>query len=230
MLAWQVEMGVDEAVLNHALSQNSSVSLPSAPLETGQKVCFDDIENLPDLAAALSQLDSCALKHTASNMCFADGNAGARLMIIGEAPSRDEDRIGVPFAGAAGLFLDKIMSSIGLDRSAAYLVNFLPWRPPGNRTATAEEVSTLLPFLYRHIQLAKPEMVIILGGGPAKIMLNSGDNILKLRGQWRDIDYGGGVVRPTMASLHPTYLLRSPAQKRLAFEDWLQLHHRLSKS
>ncbi|MGB2036284.1 MAG: uracil-DNA glycosylase, partial [Candidatus Puniceispirillaceae bacterium] len=271
MLAWQVEMGADEAVLDkpsldpqdrlslHDISGSSpassasalstslpSVNLPpqstttnSGPTISGPMdslapasvqpqpplpVALDHIDNLPDLATALGQLDSCPLKHTASNMCFSDGNAGARLMIIGEAPGRDEDRLGVPFVGVVGQFLDRMLASIGLDRSGVYLTNFLPWRPPGNRTATAEETDMLLPFLYRHIQLANPELVVILGGTPAKTMLQSGDNILKLRGRWQDIDFGDGVMRPTMASLHPAYLMRSPAQKRLAFDDWYGLY------
>ena len=265
MLAWQVEMGADEAVLDkpsHDLQASQSsddvsestptpVSVasrpsdsqpPSAPTSTAPSASpalapaipnqtvsahLHHIDSLSDLATALGQLDSCPLKHTASTMCFADGNAGARLMIIGEAPGRDEDRLGVPFVGAAGQFLDHMLASIGLDRSGVYLTNFLPWRPPGNRSATAEETDMLLPYLYRHIQLANPELVVILGGTPAKTMLKSGDNILKLRGRWQDIDYGDGVMRPTMASLHPAYLMRSPAQKRLAFEDWCGLYHRL---
>ena len=265
MLAWQVEMGADEAVLDKPSHDRqapqssddisgstptpvSVVSLPSdsqppsgptstapsaspapVPAPSNQTVSahLHYIDSLSDLATALGQLDSCPLKHTASTMCFADGNAGARLMIIGEAPGRDEDRLGVPFVGAAGQFLDHMLASIGLDRSGVYLTNFLPWRPPGNRSATAEETDMLLPYLYRHIQLANPELVVILGGMPAKTMLKSSANILKLRGRWQDIDYGDGVMRPTMASLHPAYLMRSPAQKRLAFEDWCGLYHRL---
>ena len=274
MLAWQVEMGADEALLDdpsndlqaplslHNILSSSpaspdsvpyakasfaiadSANLPlesvtknSAPLESPvpapvqpqspKLACLDTIDNLPDLAIALGQLDSCPLKHTASNICFSDGNAGARLMIIGEAPGRDEDRLGVPFVGAVGQFLDRMLASIGLDRRGVYLTSFLPWRPPGNRTPTAEEIDMLLPFLYRHIQLANPEIVVILGGTPAKTILKSGENILKLRGRWQDTDFGDGVMRPTMASLHPAYLMRSPAQKRLAFDDWCGLYHRL---
>ena len=258
MLAWQVEMGADEAVLDKPscdlqaplLKHDTSVlsSAPSAGKfsyrisphsEKKSSTQFDSsapnpahldhIDNLPDLATALGQFDSCPLKHTASNTCFSDGNAGARLMIIGEAPGRDEDRLGVPFVGAAGQFLDLMLASIGLDRSGVYLTNFLPWRPPGNRTATIEETDMLLPFLYRHIQIANPELVVILGGIPAKNILESGDSILKLRGRWQDKDFGDGVIRPTMASLHPAYLMRSPAQKRLAFDDWCGLYHRLGK-
>ena len=269
MLAWQVEMGADEVVLDEpphdprdwlslhdifgpspALppsASQSSVPCTKLPPQSGTTnsgsidnpapaslqpppplpADLDHINNLPDLATALGQLDSCPLKHTASNMCFSDGNAGARLMIIGEAPGRDEDRLGVPFVGAAGQFLDRMLASIGLDRSGVYLTNFLPWRPPGNRSATAEETGMLLPFLYRHIQLANPELVVILGGTPAKALLQSGDNILEMRGRWQDIDFGDRVMRPTMASLHPAYLMRSPAQKRLAYDDWYELYHRL---
>ena len=205
---------------------NSLAPVPVQP-QSSKVSHLDQIDNLPDLATALGQLDSCPLKHTASNMCFSDGNAGARLMSVGEAPSRDEDRLGVPFVGTVGQFLDRMLTSISLDRSGVYLTNFLPWRPPGNRTATAEETDMLLPFLYRHIQLVNPELVLILGGSPAKNILKSGDNILQLRGRWQDIDFGDGVMRPTMASLHPAYLMRSPAQKRLAFYDWCGLYHRL---
>ena len=257
MLAWQVEMGADEAVLDtpaderavstmanvisgappQAATSSSSTGALSAIGTTGATVLghppsqqtLYHLTSLADLAAALEQLEACPLKHTASAMCFADGNAGPRLMIIGEVPGRDEDRLGVPFVGAAGQFLDRMMASIGLDRSGVYLTNFLPWRPPGNRTPTAEETDMLLPFLFRHVQLANPELVLVLGGAPAKVILNKSDNILKLRGRWHDIDYGDGIMRPTMASLHPSYLTRSPAQKRLAFDDWLGLYRRLAK-
>ena len=212
---------------NLRTSDEASLGLSNL-LDTQSRKTLDHLKSLKDLAAAVDQLDGCPLKHTASTMCFADGIAGARLMIIGEAPSRDEDRLGLPFVGAAGQLLDSMIASIGLDRSGVYLTNFLPWRPPGNRMPTSEEIDMLLPFLYRHIQLANPELVIILGGTPAKTMLQSGDNILKLRGRWQDRDFGDGVTRPTMASLHPAYLMRSPAQKRLAFDDWCGLYYRLN--
>ena len=137
-------------------------------------------------------------------------------MIIGEAPGRDEDRMGVPFVGTTGQLLDKMLSSVGLDRASTYLINMLPWRPPGNRTPTDEEIAMLKPWLLRHVQLAKPHFILLLGGAAAKVILGSQDGIMKLRGKWRDMDFGDGVMRPTLASLHPAYLLRSPAQKRLA--------------
>ncbi len=188
------------------------------------------ITSLADLRACLAALDGCPLKHTASNLCFADGNPGARVMIIGEVPGRDEDRMGIPFVGFTGQLLDKMLASIGLDRSSTYLTNILPWRPPGNRTPTDEELAMLTPWLFRHVQLAKPDLIFLLGGAAAKLVFGSQEGILKLRGKWRDTDFGDGVMRPTLASLHPAYLLRSPAQKRFAFDDLLMLASRLHLS
>ena len=269
MLAWQLDMGIDEALLDHPqadavplrLDQLLAVAAPqtsdavkmlnSASVHSGlvnpaansasansgavtpkgkinaNGAALAGITSLADLQSGLAKLDDCPLKHTASNLCFADGNPGARLMIIGEAPGRDEDRMGVPFVGADGQLLDKMIASIGLDRASVYLTNLLPWRPPGNRSPTDEETAMLLPWLFRHVQLAKPEFVLLLGGAAAKLVLGSHDGIMKLRGRWRDVDFGDGVPRPVLASLHPAYLLRSPAQKRLAFEDLLLLTKRL---
>jgi uracil-DNA glycosylase len=267
MLAWQLDVGIDEALLDHPqvdmaplrLDQLLAVAAPAGDKGVSQtamggaapqqseavkmansgavppedKINADSaalagITSLADLQSAMAKLDDCPLKHTASNLCFADGNPGARLMIIGEAPGRDEDRMGVPFVGADGQLLDKMIASIGLDRASVYLTNLLPWRPPGNRSPTDEETAMLLPWLFRHVQLAKPEFVLLLGGAAAKLVLGSHDGIMKLRGRWRDVDFGDGVLRPVLASLHPAYLLRSPAQKRLAFEDLLLLAKRLA--
>ena len=272
MLAWQLDMGIDEALLDHpqvdavplrldqllavvapagdndvsqtamgrtALQTSEAVKMANLALANSGAVpsedktntdilALADITSLVDLQSAMAKLDDCPLKHTASNLCFADGNPGARLMIIGEAPGRDEDRMGVPFVGADGQLLDKMIASIGLDRASVYLTNLLPWRPPGNRSPTDEETAMLLPWLFRHVQLAKPEFVLLLGGAAAKLVLGSHDGIMKLRGRWRDVDFGDGVPRPVLASLHPAYLLRSPAQKRLAFEDLLLLAKRLA--
>ena len=272
MLAWQLDMGIDEALLDHpqvdavplrldqllavvapagdkdvsqtamggtALQPSEAVKMANSALANSGAVSSEDktntdssalaeITSLSDLQSAMAKLDDCPLKHTASNLCFADGNPGARLMIIGEAPGRDEDRMGVPFVGADGQLLDKMIASIGLDRASVYLTNLLPWRPPGNRSPTDEETAMLLPWLFRHVQLAKPEFVLLLGGAAAKLVLGSHDGIMKLRGRWRDVDFGDGLPRPVLASLHPAYLLRSPAQKRLAFEDLLLLAKQLA--
>ena len=268
-LAWQAEMGVDEAFLgadalaipkvrldkylpstSSSTTKQSSVSsaaIPSAshmsapaaatiantePVQTSMPEAPDltAITSLAELKAALLAFEGCALKHTASNLVFADGNPGARLMIIGEAPGRDEDMIGLPFVGVSGQLLDKMLASIGLDRSLVYIANLLPWRPPGNRTPTTEETVMMLPWLRRHVQLANPDFVLILGGSAAKAVLETKDGILKLRGRWQDVDYGDAIARPTLASLHPAYLLRSPAQKRLSFADMLSVNSRLTSS
>ena len=220
------EKAIKQGPLKNGRATDSSAvaARPSFPNITD----LSNITSLVDLRARLDSLDDCPLKHTASNLCFADGNPGARVMIIGEVPGRDEDRMGVPFVGFAGQLLDKMLASIGLDRVSTYLTNILPWRPPGNRTPTAEEIVMLKPWLFRHVQLANPDFILLLGGAAAKFVFCSQDGILKLRGKWRDIDFGDGVMRPTLASLHPTYLLRSPAQKRLAFDDLLMLASRLN--
>ncbi len=282
ILAWQHDMGADEAILDQpdsavhflevdeAPSRPSQIEMPTDPLPNllqaptpvsqthapsfvrsatpknlfipanssgHQNLSPHDrafaiasglaFDNLSDLRSGLTAMEHCALKNTASNLCFADGNAGARLMIIGEVPGRDEDRTGLPFVGENGQLLDRMLASIGLDRSSVYLTTLLPWRPPGNRTPTDEEIAKLLPWLYRHVQLANPDMLLLLGGAAAKLIFNTNDGILKLRGRWRDVDFGDGIKRPVMASLHPSYLIRSPAQKRLAFYDLLSLAARL---
>ena len=186
-----------------------------------------DIGSLDGLRDVLETLDGCALRHTASNMIFADGNPGAGLMVIGDVPGRDEDRVGLPLVGADGQLFDRMLDSIGLSRADIYIVPLIPWRPPGNRTPTAEEMALLLPFLYRHVQLAAPRTLLLLGGVTAKTILPPGGGILKLRGRWHDIDYGDGTARPTLATLHPAYLGRSPAQKRLAFADLVALAGKL---
>jgi len=185
------------------------------------------IASLDELRAALAAYDGCALKNTASNMIFADGNPAARLMVIAEVPGRDEDRVGLPLVGAAGQLFDRMLASIGLSRADIYITTLIPWRPPGNRTPTAEEMALLMPWLLRHIQLADPARILLLGGAPAKALLPQAGGILKLRGRWHDIDAGDGVTRPALATLHPSYLIRSPAQKRLAYADLLALADKL---
>ncbi len=181
------------------------------------------IDSLEALRTTLEAFEGCALKHTASNMIFADGNPAAKLMVIGEVPGRDEDRVGLPLVGAAGQLFDRMLASIGLSRADAYVTTLIPWRPPGNRTPTDEEMDILMPWLCRHIQLADPDRILLLGGAPAKSLLGQAGGILKLRGRWHDLDTGDGLARRAMATLHPAYLLRSPAQKRLAYADLLAL-------
>jgi len=175
--------------------------------------------SLEELRAALEAFDGCALKRTATNTVFADGVAAGRVMLIGEAPGRDEDRTGKPFVGRAGQLLDKMLASIGLDRKTnAYITNVINWRPPDNRDPTPEEAASCMPFLRRHIELANPGVIILLGAVAARHVVGVSDGIMKLRGRWMDYRVGDHMV-PLMPTLHPAYLLRQPAHKKLAWRD-----------
>ena len=185
--------------------------------------------DLPALRAALAAFDGCGLKETASNLVFADGNPDADLMLIGEAPGADEDRRGLPFVGVSGQLLDRMLASIGRDRGSCYITNMLPWRPPGNRQPTAAELAACLPFLRRHIQLAAPRALVFVGGTSAKTLLARTEGIMRLRGRWYDYAPGGDAKPiPALAIFHPAYLLRSPAQKALAWRDLLMLKAHLA--
>jgi uracil-DNA glycosylase family 4 len=175
--------------------------------------------SLEELKAAMEAFDGCALKKTATTTVFADGTPSHHIMFIGEAPGRDEDKAGKPFVGRAGQLLDKMMAAIGLDRATnAYITNVINWRPPDNRDPTPEEAAVCLPFLRRHIELAKPEIIILLGAVSARHVLGRTDGIMRLRGKWLDYHAGGKMV-PVMPTLHPAYLLRRPADKKLAWAD-----------
>ena len=195
----------------------------------GNGISLSHIDTLEGLKQALQQFEGCALKQTASHLVFADGNPDAKIMLIGEAPGRDEDRLGLPFVGAAGQLLDKMLKSIGLDRTSVYICNILPWRPPGNRTPTVEETQMLWPFLMRHIQLKAPDIIMALGGSSAKLLLDETTGILKLRGRIVERDFGLDRPIPVLPSLHPAYLLRSPGQKRLSYQDLLTLKNHMSE-
>jgi len=173
---------------------------------------------LPELKAALERFEGCSLKSLATNTVFADGSPERGIMFIGEAPGHDEDRVGLPFVGRAGKLLDKMLASIGLDRTQAYIVNVLPWRPPDNRNPEPTEVAKCIPFLRRHIELAKPKILILLGAVSVRHVLGQSDGIMRLRGRWHEYHVAGHMI-PVMPTLHPAYLLRRPIDKRLAWRD-----------
>jgi DNA polymerase len=173
---------------------------------------------LAELKAAMEGFDGCALKKYCTNTVFADGNPASRIMFIGEAPGAEEDRQGLPFVGRAGKLLDKMMASINLDRSTAYITNVLNWRPPQNRDPSPEEAAMCLPFLRRHIELVNPGLIILLGAVAARHVLGFSEGIMKLRGRWLEYRVGDVMV-PVMATLHPAYLLRQPSHKKLAWRD-----------
>lgn len=187
------------------------------------------IASLEGLREALGRFEGCSLKHTAMNLVFADGNPGARLMLVGEAPGEDEDRLGKPFVGASGRLLDRMLAGIGLDRTGVYISNILPWRPPGNRSPTQAEIALCLPFIEKHIALVNPQALVLLGGTAAKSLLNRAEGITRLRGQWFSLKpTGTSQILPVMATYHPAYLLRSPIHKREAWRDLLEVKRRLT--
>ncbi|WP_404405876.1 uracil-DNA glycosylase family protein [Pelagibacterium halotolerans] len=183
-------------------------------------------QTLDDLRETLAAFEGCGLKLRATNLVFADGNPDADIMLVGEAPGRDEDLQGKPFVGRSGQLLDRMLAAIGLDRTKVYIANTVPWRPPGNRTPAPSEVAVCLPFLYRQIELVAPKVLVALGGASASTLFETNTGITRLRGQWRDLTINGHTMR-AVATLHPAYLLRQPAAKKLAWQDLLAIQGEL---
>ena len=189
--------------------------------------CSAKAQNLEELKNALAQFDGCALKKMAKNMCFADGNVNSPLMLVGEAPGRDEDLAGLPFVGRAGILLDKMLAAVDLSRQQdVWITNTVYWRPPGNRNPTISETEICRPFLERSIELIKPKIIVALGGAAAKNLLQTKSGIMRLRGKWHGVEIGGQNIR-IMPTLHPAYLLRTPAAKKLAWHDLLMIREKL---
>ncbi|WP_420959571.1 uracil-DNA glycosylase [Brucella sp. IR073] len=182
---------------------------------------------LEELRERLAAFDGCNLKFTAKNMCFADGDPASPIMFIGEAPGRDEDIEGRPFVGRSGQLLNRMLVAMGLERDRVYIANTIPWRPPGNRTPTPLETELCRPFIERQIELADPKVLVALGGPAAKALTGSQEGILRLRGNWKLHVTPSGKEIPVMPTLHPAYLLRTPAQKRFAWRDLLAVKIKL---
>jgi DNA polymerase len=186
----------------------------------------------PDLAAlkeALARFDGVSLSKTATNLVFADGNPKAKVMLVGEAPGADEDRLGLPFVGVSGQLLDRMMAAIGLDRTSFYITNVCLWRPPGNRKPTDLELAAQKPFVERHIELVAPKILVLVGAAAAQGLLGTTEGITRLRGRWFQYRPGSGEgAIPALPIFHPAYLLRQPAQKRETWRDLLKLREVLS--
>ena len=192
-------------------------------------------KTLDELKDAIATFDGLSVKKTAMNMVFCDGNPKADVMVIGEAPGADEDRQGKPFVGASGQLLDKILSNIGLTRTAedpreaTYISNILNWRPPGNRTPTPDEMKIALPFIERHIQLVQPKILVLVGNTPMKTILNTTMGIKKMRGNWHNYQ----TITPDLPKLeqeifalptfHPAFLLRNPYEKKTVWQDMVMI-------
>ena len=201
--------------------------IPSGDQLESARTLASAAQTLDALKEAVARFEGCSLKITANSLVFADGNPHGAVMLIGEAPGSDEDRMGKPFVGRSGQLLDKMLGAIGLDRTQVYITNVLPWRPPGNRTPTAEEAALCAPFLLRHIALVRPKVLVLLGATPAKHLLNTDTGITRLRGRWQryqadDLDI------PVLPTFHPAFLLRSPLSKKLSWMDFLALQHFLT--
>jgi DNA polymerase len=173
---------------------------------------------LEALRALMQTFDGCALKATATQLVFADGNPQTRIMFVGEAPGREEDLKGLPFVGRSGTLLNLMIGAIGLNRGNAYIANVIPWRPPGNRTPTPQETQICLPFIRRQIELVNPDVLVTLGNPSTQTLLETRDGIMRTRGRWFDYDTGTRKIR-AMPTFHPAYLLRQPSYKRLAWQD-----------
>ncbi|MGB5866190.1 MAG: uracil-DNA glycosylase [Sulfitobacter sp.] len=247
LLDWQIELGADECISNAPLDRYTLPDRLAKPKKADDKphltkgpvvlqerdglaeaqAAADGADTLEDLRAAMEAFDLCDLKRGARNMVFADGIAGAPVMIIGEAPGRDEDRIGKPFVGAAGQLLDRMFAAIDMGRERAdapiYITNTLPWRPPHNRDPKPEEIAMMKPFLLRHIALADPKVLVIMGNWACQALLAK-RGITRLRGTWVE-----AVDKPALPMCHPAYLLRNPAAKREAWKDLLNLKDAVDK-
>jgi uracil-DNA glycosylase family 4 len=219
-----------EALMKSAPPQPlQSLLNPHAAAQTAQ-TAVQACQSLEELRTALQSFNGCPLKQTAKNLVFGEGNPHADVMLIGEAPGGDEDRLGRPFVGLSGQLLDRMFATIGYDREKLYITNILPWRPPGNRQPTLSETAACLPFVERHIELIQPQVIVLVGGTAAKTLLNRQDGIMRLRGKW--LDYQTSHMTTPIkayAIYHPAYLLRSPGQKRIAWQDLLTLKVGLEK-
>jgi uracil-DNA glycosylase len=241
-LAWQMEAGADEAIAEapvdrfetSAPAERAAPKAPPAAAAAPLAAALGGAElaagcaDLAALRAAMDGFEGCALKQGARSLVFADGDPGARVMVIGEAPGREEDREGLPFVGRSGQLLDRMLAAIGLSRRAedpragAYITNVLPWRPPQNRDPSGDEAAKMLPFLFRHMELARPEFLLLLGSPAARAVLATEFGVTRLRGKWHE---WRGV--PVMVTFHPAAVLREPGRKREVWADLLMLKARM---
>ena len=250
LLTWQMEMGATEAIgdmpvdryaleketapTKKATSQTQTAPAPSQTPSVDKIAIAREIAAtatcLTELHQVIAEFDYCNLKKGARNTVFADGNASAKIMVVGEAPGRDEDIQGKPFVGRAGQLLDKMLAAIGLSRDAedaacaVHITNVLPWRPPQNREPTPEEIAMLVPFLERQIELVAPEIIIAMGNTPCQALLGR-RGITRIRGSWAQAQ---GIA--VMPMFHPAYLLRNPAAKREAWADLLEIKAKMGAS
>lgn len=204
-----------------------TVSLNADPSETRSLAAA--AQTLDQLRAVMDAYDGCLLKKRATQLCFADGNPEADIMLVGEGPGEQEDLSGKPFVGRAGQLLDRMLAAIGLDRRKVYIANMVPWRPPGNRNPTPEELALCAPFLHRQVELVAPKLLVTLGNVPTQALFETSLGITRTRGQWKTLQINGLSV-PALPTLHPAYLLRAPASKGMAWQDMLSLKRAMQEN
>ena len=226
-LKFQVELGITETIsANNRKDINKVNSLEiNSNLEHDSNE-LSEINTLKDLQSFIENYDECELSHTARSTVFCDGNVDAEVMLIGEAPGNQEDIEGKPFVGKSGQLLDKILETININRTNCYISNIIPWRPPGNRNPTAEEINTCLPFIKKHIQLINPKILMLIGSISAKSILDQTIGITKLRGIWH-LYKDKNIEIPALPVFHPAYLLRRPVNKAFAMTDMLNFKNKI---
>ena len=226
-LKFQVELGITETISANNREDINKVN----SLEINSNLEYDsnelsEINTLKDLQSFIENYDECELSHTARSTVFCDGNVDAEVMLIGEAPGNQEDIEGKPFVGKSGQLLDKILETININRTNCYISNIIPWRPPGNRNPTAEEINTCLPFIKKHIQLINPKILMLIGSISAKSILDQTIGITKLRGIWHLYKDQNNEI-PAFPVFHPAYLLRRPANKAFMMTDMLNFKNKI---
>jgi len=205
-----------------------TVAIPDETQAARARELAAKASSLDELRSILAEFDGCNLRLTAKNLVFADGNPQADLMLVGEAPGRDEDLEGLPFVGRSGRLLDRMLAAIGRDRQSAYITNVIPWRPPGNRDPSPIETEICRPFIERQIELVAPKVLVTLGNPSTKLLLSAQQGIMRTRGKWQVYATASGGEINAMPTLHPAYLLRNPAHKQFAWRDFLEVRARLA--
>ena len=182
------------------------------------QISADKVDNLENLKNLINGIKNCALKNNAKNMVFSDGNPKSKIMLVGEAPGANEDEEGLPFVGRAGALLDKMLASINLDRKKVYISNIVNFRPPNNRRPTDEEIKKYLPYITRHIEIISPKILVLLGSTAMNALIGNENVISKMRGKWIEKKFGSCAVS-VIITFHPAFLMRQPAQKKMAWID-----------
>ena len=191
-------------------------------------ISTDKADNLERLKKSISNIKNCSLKNTATNMVFSDGNPKSKIMFIGEAPGSNEDQEGLPFVGRAGTLLDKMLTSIDLNRNNVYISNIINYRPPENRRPTEDEMNRYLPFVKKHIEIISPKILILLGSTAMNALIGNDVVISKVRGQWIEKKFGQ-CKTSVIVTFHPAFLMRQPTQKKLAWIDLKMIRDKKSK-